>query len=356
MRRRRSLLRRWPVETHDCIEETEMIFCPMVKRLLVIVIATATVTFGVAAQPQAAGKVYRIGILSNVPKSNAGIRPRYKAFIQGLRDLGYVEGRNVVFLYRFPRSMSGRETQLARLATELVKLKPDVIFTFSSPATDMAVRATHTIPIVVGVAVNRHVANYRHPGGNVTGLSSSAGDLVPKQLQLFQEAVPGLKKVAVMWNPDHHSHADNVKKAQTAAPALGLEIVPVGVTTKSALPRAFNRMIAEKVQGLLVLRGGVLVNIRPHISDHANKLGIPTMFGHPVEARAGGLMSYGVSVRRMFRQAATYVDKILKGARPADLPVERPTKLDLVLNLKTAKRLHITFPRSILLRADEVIE
>jgi putative ABC transport system substrate-binding protein len=308
------------------------------------------------AHAQQAGKVYRIGILSNFPKSNTAIRPRIEAFRQGLRDLGYLEGRNVTFDYRYPETMSGREARLAKLAAELVELNPDVIFTFSSPAGDAAKNATRTIPIIFGVSVDRHVANFSRPGGNITGLSSISKDLIGKQLQTFRETVPGLNKVAVLWNPEHRSHAAVVERTKTAAAVLGLNLVAIDADSVAALPGAFERMIARKVQGVLILRGGMFVTLRPRISDIANRLGLPTMFGHPSEAEAGGLMAYGTNTGALFRRAASYVDKILKGAKPADLPVERPTRFDLVINLKTAKALGIKIPRAILLRADKVIE
>jgi putative ABC transport system substrate-binding protein len=291
-----------------------------------------------AAQP--AGKVYRIGILSNVPRANLGIKPRIAAFIHGLRDLGYVEGRNVSFEYRFPNSMKNRLPQLTKLAAELVRLKVDIIFTHSSPAGQAVKIATkdNPIPVVIGVGVDRHVASLRRPGGNITGLSSIAPDLVGKQLQIFKETLPGLTRLAVLRNPAHRGHPAAIQSAMVAAKALGLELSVVDATNATAIPEAFRTMVAKKSDGVLVLRGGMLVNLRPRISDEANKVGIPTMFGHPVEAQAGGLMSYGTSVDALYRRAATYVDKILKGAKPADLPVG------------------ITFPPSILLRADEVIE
>jgi putative ABC transport system substrate-binding protein len=297
-----------------------------------------------------------IGVLANVPKSVINMRGRFEAFRQGLRELGYVEGRNVVFQFRYPRTISGRVAELTRLASELVRMRPHVIFTHSSPATDVLRKATRTIPIVVGVGVDRHVASYSHPGGNITGLSSIAQNLLGKQLQIFREAFPRMTRVAILWNPDHRSHAANVKKAKRASTILGLDLIPVGLTDGKSLNAAFDLMLAEKVQGVLILRGGMLVNLRPRISDKATAMALPTMFGHPSEARAGGLLAYGTNVTAMYRRAATYVDKILKGAKAGDLPVERPTKFDMIVNLKTARKLGVTIPSSILLRADEVIE
>lgn len=324
----------------------------------IVIIATAFIilisTFSAEAQPKT--KMHRIGVLSNAPKSNKAVSERIAQFRDELRKLGYVDGRNAEFHYRYPTSTSGRAAQQAVLAQELVALKPDVIFTFSSPATDSVQSTTRTIPVVVGVGVDRFVKDFSHPSGNITGLSSNSKDLIGKQLQIFRETLPNLKKVAVLWNPEHRAHPAFVKETKRAAATLGLQLVTVPAAKPAAFAAAFQRMSEEKVDGVLILRGGMFVSLRPRLSNLANVHGIPSMFGHPSEAQAGGLMSYGTNVEALFRRAATYVDKILKGAKPADLPAEWPTKFNLVINLKTAKKLGLVVPPSILLRANDVIE
>ncbi len=301
-------------------------------------------------------QVHRIGILSNAPKTNKQIVERLSQFRDELQQLGHVEGRNVEFHYRYPSSMSRRAKEQIVLAKELINLEPDVIFTWSSPATDSIHQATRTIPVVVGVSVDRFVNNFGRPGGNITGLSSQQQDVIGKQLQIFHETISGLKKVGLLWEPGHAAHSSVVKEVRRAATSLGLELFVVPASDPTSFGPAFDKMKKENVDGVLILRGGLFVNSRPQLSDLANKHGIPSMFGHPSEARTGGLISYGTNVEALFRRAAHYVDKILKGAKPRDLPVERPTKFVLTVNLKTAKKLGISIPPTILLRANEVIE
>ena len=326
------------------------------RRTTLLLVALTLIGVVDPAVAQRTGKVYRIGILANAPKTNKAIRARLGQFRGELRRLGYVAGRNVEFYYRYPSSMSRRAKELAVLAKKLAALKPDVIFTFSSPATDCVHRATRTIPVVVGVSVDRFVKNIGRPEGNITGLSSQQKDVIGKQLQMFRETIPGLKKVALLWDPGHAGHPPVVKEARRAAKALGLSLLVVPAANRAAFGPAFDKMERANVGGVVILRGGLFVTSRPQLSDLANKHGIPSMFGHPAEAQAGGLMSYGTNVDALFRRAAHYVDKILKGAKPRDLPVERPTQFDLVLNKKTARKLGISFPRSILLRASQVVE
>lgn len=308
------------------------------------------------APAMAADQKFRVGILSNAPQSVKVMEKRLGDFRKGLLDLGYVEGRNVEFHNRYPATMANRAVQQAVLAKELVALNPHVIFTFSSPATDSVQKATRTIPIVVGVSVDRFVNDFSRPDGNITGLSSNSVGVLGKQLQIFREAVPKLHRVAVLWNPQHRAHKPSMEKAKEAAATLGLTLVPVAAAKPSSFAEAFQTMAESKVDGVLILRGGMFVNSRPKLSDLANKFGIPSMFGHPVEAKAGGLISYGTNVSALFRRAAHYVDKILKGAKPSDLPVERPTQFDLVINARTAQKLGLSVPPTLLLRATEVIE
>ena len=210
--------------------------------------------------------------------------------------------------------------------------------------------------MVVGVGVDGVVKDFTHPSGNITGLSSMSEDLVGKQLQILREAIPGLTKVAVLWDPQSGTHRHEVERAKRAAAALGMTLVPVAAGKPAAFAPAFKTMVKDGVDGVVVLRDGLFVNSRPRLSNLATAHGIPSMFGHPAEAESGGLMAYGTNLDALFRRAAIYVDKILRGATPSELPVERPTKFDLIINLKTAKALGITVPRTILLRADKVIQ
>jgi putative ABC transport system substrate-binding protein len=327
------------------------------KRTILIIGGLAISLFATPpiAVSQEAGKVPRVGFLGHVPHTTV-LKDRMEAFRRGLSELGYREGRNIEIVYRYPERKQGRVSRLAELAAEFVRDRVDVIVVPAQPATDAARKATKTIPIVVMIGADRVIANLRRPGGNVTGLSSMSFHVLGKQLQLFKEAVPGLSKVAVFWNPGHRHHLSNVRVIENAAKVLGLRIFAAELRGPAALDDAFRRIAAAGVDGVMVFRGGMLARLGPRIADKANKKGLPTMFGLPADARVGGLMSYGTPVPALYRRAAAYVDKILKGAKPADLPVERPTKFDFVLNLKTAKALGITIPHSILLRATEVIE
>ncbi len=305
------------------------------------------------AHAQQAGKVHRIAILHpNDIATSASTPP----FFQRLRELGYVEGRNITILRRSAR---GKRRRLPAMAAELVRLKVDVIVGPGSGVRP-AIEATRTIPIVVTVAgdfvVRGWAQSLRRPGGNVTGLSTLALGLMGKQLQLLKETVPSLSRVAVIHVPDLRSHAGQVRQAREAAPALGLGVVAIPVKGAASLPAAFRRMKAERVDGVVVLRSGFLLGLRRRITALAREAGLPTMFGHGREAASGGLMAYGADTRALWRDAASYVDRILKGADPAELPISQATKFNLVVNLKTAKALGIEFPRSILLRATKVIE
>ncbi len=315
----------------------------------------STLAFGLLAAPlpaeaQRSGKVYRIGFLSDAPRMS----PTYEVFRQGLRELGYVEGQNIVIEWRFA---SRKPDRLAEMAADLVRQKVDVIVTGGPPVPKAALKATRTIPIVIMIGAERYVTNLRRPGGNLTGLSHMASDLVGKQLQLFKEAVPSLSRVAVLGDADHPSYTRTVRQAEGAARALSLQLINIGVRSPAEFPGAFRRMVAEGVEGALIQRASLFIRSRARIAELAGKAALPTMFGHAREAREeGALMAYGTSVAALFRRAATYVDKILRGAKPADLPVERPTKFFLVINLKTAKKLGITIPPNVLYQATKVIK
>lgn len=314
---------------------------------LIGVLAIGLLTGPLPAEAQP-GKVYRIGYLSN---TRAGTTS--EAFRRGLREHGYIEGQNLVIEWRFAQDNIDR---LAKMAAELVRQKVDVIATEGPPAPGAALKATRTIPIVIGVGADRYVADLRHPGGNVTGLSSRAPDLIGKQLALFKEAVPSLSRVAVLGWTDHVSYSRTVRQGEEAAEGLSLSSVAIGVRSVAEFPDAFLRMVAEGAEGVLIQRASLFRRNRVRVASLAGKAALPSMFGHPSEGREeGALMAYGTSVPALFRRAASYVDKILKGAKPGDLPVERPARFDLVVNIETAKQLGITIPPSILYRADEVI-
>lgn len=304
---------------------------------------------------QDASRRPRIGFLLTVPRSS--LTDRLDAFEQGLRELGYVDGQNITVLYR---SAEGRNERLAALAAELVAENVDVIVTTGQPAPDVARQATRSIPIVfavVGDPVEEGlVASFDRPGGNITGLASHGFDVVGKQLELLRDVVPRLSRVGVVRDPAHRGHLRGVREAEAAASLLGLRLVAVDLGSAAGVEAAFLRMTAERIEGAVVLRGGLFVHLRARIVDAALKAKLPAVFGHPEEAEAGGLMAYGTNVPALYRRAATYAVKILRGADPAVLPVEQPTKYDLVVNLRTARALGLSIPPSLLLRADRVIE
>jgi len=320
---------------------------------LVLVLSLALAPL--AAGAQLATKVRRVGLL--ITGSSQGVQPLLDAFRQGLRELGYVEGQSIAIEYRWAE---GKYERLSDLATELVRLKLDVIVAVATPAVQAAKQATKAIPIVmlsVGDPVaSGFVASVARPGGNITGLANIAPDLVGKQLQLLREVVPTFSLVAVLWNPANPSNASQLREAETAARALGVRVQPLEAQGPSDIDRAFAAMTRERAGALLVLSDSMLIVQRERIADLAAKSRLPAMYGLRLHAEAGGLMAYGANLLDLVRLTATYVDKILKGAKPADLPVEQPTKFELVINLKTAKALGLTIPQSLLQRADQVIQ
>lgn len=325
------------------------------KTLTTTIAIVACLLFApLAAHAQLSANTPRMGILHpGFPAKSMA----YQAFIKGLRDLGYVEGKNITIIRRFAK---GQRDRLPAMAADLVRRKVDIMVVCCQPAADAARKATSTIPIVVWVAANYVkqglVNSLRRPGGNLTGLSSISSDYIGKQLQLFKETIAGLSKVAVLWHTAHRSHPFNVELARAAAGRLDLDVVPIGVKNANGFADAFDRIKREKVDGVLVLRGSLFNRNRKRVTKLANVIAVPSMFGHRQEAEAGGLLAYGPDVADLGRRAATYVDKIVKGANPAEMPIEQPTKYDFAVNLKTAKTLGITFPRSILLQATMVIE
>jgi ABC-type uncharacterized transport system substrate-binding protein len=281
-----------------------------------------------------------------------------KAFEEGLRSLGYRVGENVVIEYRFA---DGEMERLPALAAGLVRLGVDVIVTGTNPNTVAAMKATTTIPIVMTNSIDPIgtglVASLARPGGNVTGFTADTGDeIFGKRLELLKETLPNLSRVGILWNPDVAPNHSRLTSIREAAPALGMTLVPAEARGLDALEQAFATMVRERAQGFVVLSDGVLFNHRGQIAVMALRNRLPAASTQSEYAEAGFLLTYGVDFRDLFRRSAVFVDKIFKGAKPADLPVERPTKFDLVVNLKTAKALGLDVPPTLLARADEVIE
>ena len=330
----------------------------MERRTFTAMIAGGLLATPFAAEAQQAAKVPRIGYLAG----NLAVSPhQHEAFRQGLRDLGYVEGRNVVIEYR---SAEGRFERLPALAAELVALKVDVIVTAGgTPPALAAKQATWTLPIVFVFApdpvTSGLVTGLARPGGNVTGLSIFAPELVGKCLEQLKQAVPGVSRVAVLWQPGalgERTEKEMLKEAEVAARALGVRPQFVEARGPADLDRAFSDMTKARAGALTVLSTPMFGSERRRLVDLAAKNRLPAVYSWREFVDAGGLMSYGPNVADNYRRAATYVDKILKGAKPADLPVEQPIKFELVINLKTAKALGLTIPQSLLGRADEVIQ
>ena len=328
--------------------------CRSTRRALLIALGTAalTVTLGALAQKQ--GDVPRIGFLSAAPLSS--ITARTQAFLQGLRDLGYVDKQNIIVEWR---SADESWDRLPALTAELVRLKVAVIVTAEGPATIAAKKVTATTPIVMGqsgdpVAMGV-VTSLAHPGGNVTGLTTLSTELPGKQAELLKELVPQLSRLAVLSNPANPLSEAAWIHVRTTAQALGLTRQSVTVKDAKEFASAFAAMTKAGANGLVVLPDPMFLTQRKQIADFAAKSKLPAIYGIREHAEAGGLMAYAASRTESFQRAATFVDKILKGAKPADLPVEQPTKFELVVNMKTAKALGIKFPNSILVRADKVI-
>jgi putative ABC transport system substrate-binding protein len=319
-----------------------------------------TLTLGLLAAPlaveaQRVGKVYRIGYLAVTAPTPATL-PLWEAFLEGLREGGYVEGQNVLIERRFSE---GKPERFPDFASEVVRRQVDAIVVTSTPAAKAAQQATGTIPIVmvnIGDPVGSGlVASLAHPGGNITGLSSQA-DYGGKQLQLLHEIVPGASRVAVIWDPSNPAHLPILKDVEASGQALRIAVRAHPVRTQDELESAFAAIERERAPAFLPFDGQVPTVNRRRLVEFAARNRLPAIYAGRPYADAGGLMSYGPNLPDLFRRAATYVDKILKGARPADLPVEQPTKFELVINPKTAKALGLTIPPSLLLRADQVIE
>jgi putative ABC transport system substrate-binding protein len=323
------------------------------RKLLVALGAGA---LAVAAPPIAVSqpppKVWRIGFLAVRPEPDLQI-----AFVRGMSDLGYIQGRNLVIE---SRSADGRVDRLPALAGELAQLKVDAIVTAGTVTTRAVQKATDTIPVVMGGSAdpigNGLVKSLSHPGGNITGLSTLRTDTSPKLLEMLRSVVPGLSRVAVLVNPGNASHPLVVTSVRSAAQGTGLTIAPVEARAAPDIEKAFLSASREKPGAIIVMRDGVFLEQRREIAELAMKHRLSTISDNREYVDAGALMSYGPRLDDQFRLAAGYVDRILKGAKPGDLPVQQPTKIELVVNLRTAKALGLAIPQTLLLRADEVIE
>jgi putative ABC transport system substrate-binding protein len=329
----------------------------MRRREFIRLIGGAAVAWPRGASAQQAAKVPRIGYLSGNHPANPHLR---EAFLQGLRDLGYVEGRNVVIEYRDPE---GKNERLPALAAELVALKVDVIVAVATPQSLAVKQATRTIPIVFAGAADPVgsglVTSLARPGGNVTGFSLITSELVGKDLEQLKEAVPGVSRVAFLWQPGGYgerTEKDILKGAEVAGRALGVRLQFVEAQGATDFDRAFSDMTRARAGALTVSVSNVFFIERRRLVDLAAKHRLPAVYQLREFVDAGGLMAYGPNLADVFRRAASYVDKILKGAKPADLPVQQPTKFELVINLKTAKALGLQIPPTLLARADQVIE
>jgi putative ABC transport system substrate-binding protein len=321
------------------------------------VAGTGAVLFAVplTAQAQQAAKVYRIGFLSG--SSAAVAKPFVEQFLQGLRDLGYVEGQNIIIEYRLAE---GQLDRLPQLATDLARIAPDLIVAWASQSAIAAHNATTSIPIVmvnVGDPVYLGLAaSLARPGKNLTGLTSLGPELVAKQLSLLKEVVPEVKRIAVLYNPGNPLNPPWLKGVETAARTLAIQIQLLNITGPDDVAPAFRDALKGRAGAIYVATDQVVALQSAQIIALALSNRLPTMFGVRRLMDAGGLMTYAIDDLAMFRRAASYVDKILKGAKPGDVPIEEPTKFELVINLKTAKALGLTIPQSVLIRADRVIE
>jgi putative ABC transport system substrate-binding protein len=320
-----------------------------------VALALAPIGATAHAQEYKAGKVSRVGFLGN---STAALEANLVGpFREGLRDLGYVEGRNVLIEYRWA---GGKYERFPALIAELAALNVDVIVTAGTPAALAVKKTTPSIPLVmvavgdpIGVGL---VASLARPGGNATGLSSIAPELEGKRLELLREVVPKLLHIAVLWNPDNPFHAGSLKETRAAAQVLGIKVQLLGIRVSEEFPAAFAAILKERPGALLVLADRLFLHNRARIVDFEARHRLPGVYAYRELVEQGGLMSFGPSYADMHRRAASYVDKILKGSKPADLPVEQPTKFELMINLKASKALGLTIPQSLLQRADQIIQ
>jgi len=327
----------------------------MIKTIIGLALGSILLALGLPAQAQQPRKISRIGYLSGGDPVSRGYR--IEAFRQGLKELGYTEGKNIIIEYRFAEARSDRLPELAR---ELIGLKVDIIFAGGTPATEAAKNATRTLPIVTSSddPVGRGlVAGLPRPGGNITGLTNLAVQLVGKRLELLKEVIPGLSRVALLCNPSNPRSDLGMRETEVVAQSVGVRLHVAEVQDRDDLERAFAALKRDRAEALITLRTPLIVNdLAKPIIHLADKSRLPAIYDDRIIPQLGGLMSYGVNLADLDRRAATYIDKILKGAKPVDLPIEQPTKFDLVINLKTAKALGLKIPAHLLMEADKVIE
>ncbi len=325
----------------------------MTRISFVFTLVLSLLAAPLAAEAQQAGRVYRIGFLSGA----ASPLPNHRGFHEGLRALGWHDGQNLVIEYRWA---AGRYERMAEMAADLVRLEADVLFAAGgTSATQALSEATKTIPIVtvMGDIVGAGFAeSLARPGGNITGLSLILPELSGKQLELLKAILPRLSRVATLHNPGTTSRLPYVRETEVGARALGLSLQTLAVHDPSDFEKAFSAMVRKRTEAVLVHADAMFNAQRAQIAELAIKYRLPAIYPDRVYADAGGLVSYGPSLTDLFRRAASYVDKILKGAKPAELPIEQPMAFELVINLKTAKALGLTIPPSVLVRADKLIE
>jgi len=328
----------------------------MDRRAFIAVVSGNMLAVPLAAKAQQQTKVPRIGWLGGPTRESA--QPFVRPFLQGLKDLGWVEGQNIVIEWRFA---GGRAERLPDLAAELVRLHVELIVVPSTPTAVAAKNATATIPLVT-VGGNDPVtlglvASLARPGGNITGLTVSFGpEIAGKQFELLKETLPKVSRVSALWNPVTPGNVLALREAEAAARRLGVELQPLQARSIDDFDNAFSAIRAKRAGAVHVLADVMFVTHRARLVQLAAKNHLPVLYPQREFVDDGGLMSYGAEISNNFRRAATYVDKILKGAKPSDLPVERPTKFELVVNLKTAKALRVTIPQTVMLQADYVIE
>ena len=325
------------------------------RRKLIVALGAGALAAPFRIRGQQVKKSVVVGILGVQDQPSA--EPVLSAFRQGLQELGYVEGKNLTLQLRFA---DGKLERVPGLATELVSLKVDIIVSFGTVTTIALQKATSTIPIVMANTLdpvgNGLVKTLARPGGNITGLSSLGGDIGGKHLEMLLRVAPKLSRVAVLLNPGNPSNPLVLKSVQSAALKTSAKILPLEARTAPELENAFSAMTQGKAGAVIVARDGFFIRQARQITELALKNRLPSISEQAEYAEAGGLMSYGVNLAEQFRRLATYVDRILNGAKPAELPVEQPTKFELIINLKTAKDLGLKIPQSILIRADRVIE
>jgi putative tryptophan/tyrosine transport system substrate-binding protein len=323
----------------------------MKRREFITLIGGGVAAWPLAARAQQSGKIWRIGLIAHEQLKH------YDVLFEQLRQLGYVEGHNIIVERRYAH---GRAERFEEFAAEMVRLKADLIIVNTTPAAIAVKKATTTIPIVIPTAIDPVgaglISSLAHPGGNITGSTILSAELSAKRLELLKEVIPGLSRMEVLWNGANPANSLAWRQTQDAAVALGVALQPHAVQGPNDLELAFALMAQERSDALFVLEDALIIQYLKRIVEFAIEKRLPTVFGHRDRVEAGGLMSYGPRFSEMMRRAASQVDKILRGARPADLPLEQPTAFEFVINLKTANALGLTVSPLLLSRADEVIE